>query len=172
MLNIVSPITYSLFTYPCPMWVHLHFPKLNNICHFSDHLTNFCNVSLSAYVCTVLNTFVLSANYLISHPNNYLYYISKLIWLPTPTSAAFHLKLVSSLISHPLLLLSVFCLSTMFVINWSYFPLYHRILIELTIFDVALYRMLSENINKSTGEPSPTHLVMSSNNIRDWLDKT
>ena len=26
--------------FPCPMCTHLNFPKLNNICHFSDHLTN------------------------------------------------------------------------------------------------------------------------------------
>ena len=26
--------------FPGPVCRHLHFPKLNNICHFSDHLTN------------------------------------------------------------------------------------------------------------------------------------
>ena len=66
MPNIVSPTKYSLFTFPCPMWMHLHFPKLNNICHFSDHMANlarsFHNVFLSASVFTVLNTFVSFAN--------------------------------------------------------------------------------------------------------------
>ena len=29
-----------MLVFPGPMCRHLHFPKLNNICHFSDHLTN------------------------------------------------------------------------------------------------------------------------------------
>ena len=52
--NIVLPIKYSLLTLPSPMWMHLHLPKLNNICPFLDHLTNLvrssCTVSLSASV--------------------------------------------------------------------------------------------------------------------------
>ena len=35
-----SPVIYSLSTFQCPVCMHLHFPKLNNICHFADHLTN------------------------------------------------------------------------------------------------------------------------------------
>ena len=64
--NIVLSIKYYLLTLPCPIWMHLHLPKLNYICHFSDHLTNLvrssCKVSFSALVFTVLNTFVSSAN--------------------------------------------------------------------------------------------------------------
>ena len=48
------------------MCIHLHFPKLNNICHFSDHLTNFsrssCKLCLFVALVTFLNTFVSSAN--------------------------------------------------------------------------------------------------------------
>ena len=46
--------------------MHLHFSKFNNICHFSDHLTNLsrssCKRCLSVSCLTLLNTFVLSAN--------------------------------------------------------------------------------------------------------------
>ena len=49
------------------MCIHLLFPKLNNICHFSDHLTNFsrssCKLCLSVSLVTFLNTFVSSANF-------------------------------------------------------------------------------------------------------------
>ena len=52
--------------FPCPMCIHLHFPKLNNICHFYDHLTNLsrssCKLCLSVSFVTFLNTFVSSAN--------------------------------------------------------------------------------------------------------------
>ena len=45
----------------------LHFPKLNNIYHISDHLPNlsiqFCKKMLSLSVLTFLNTFVSSANF-------------------------------------------------------------------------------------------------------------
>ena len=48
------------------MCIHLHFPKLNNICHFSGHLTNLsrssCTLCLSVTLVTFLNTFVSSAN--------------------------------------------------------------------------------------------------------------
>ena len=64
--STASPILYSLSVFPCPMWIHLHFPKLNNICHFPDHLTNFsrssCKLCLSVSLVTFLNTFVSSAN--------------------------------------------------------------------------------------------------------------
>ena len=55
--NIVLPIKHSLLTLPCPMWMHLHLPKLNNICPFSELLTNLvrssCKVSFSVSVFTV-----------------------------------------------------------------------------------------------------------------------
>ena len=42
------------------MCIHLHFPKLNNICHFSDHLTNLsmssCKFCLSPISLTFLNS--------------------------------------------------------------------------------------------------------------------
>ena len=64
--SIASPILYSSSMFPCPMCIHLHFPKLNNICHFSDHLTNLsrssCKLYLSVSLQTFLNTFVSSAN--------------------------------------------------------------------------------------------------------------
>ena len=45
---------------------HLHFPKLNNVCHFSYNLANlsrsFCKCCLSPPVLTFLNTFVSSTN--------------------------------------------------------------------------------------------------------------
>ena len=49
-----------------PVWRHLHFPKLNSICHFSDHSINLlrssCKCCLSASFFIFLNTFVSSAN--------------------------------------------------------------------------------------------------------------
>ena len=57
----------SVNMFPCPVCRHLHFLKLNNICHFSDHLTNlsrsFCKCCLSPSLLTLLNTFVSSANF-------------------------------------------------------------------------------------------------------------
>ena len=127
--NIVLPIKYSPLT--CPMWMHLHLPKLNNICHFSDQFTNLVRssytVSLSASVFTVLNTFVSSANLNTLHDKSSSKSFINIKHNMTPMEL--HSKLVSSMISPPLLLFTVFCLSTMLVSNWSYFPLYHRLLI-------------------------------------------
>ena len=57
------------------MCIHLHFPKLNNICHFSDHLTNLsrssCKLCLSVSFVTFLNTFVSSAN--LSTSRSFIY---------------------------------------------------------------------------------------------------
>ena len=36
----VSPILYFISIFSCSAGRHLHFTKLKNICHFSDHLTN------------------------------------------------------------------------------------------------------------------------------------
>ena len=51
LVRIVPPISYFLPVFPGHVCRHLHFPKLNNICHFSDHLTNLsmssCNFCLS-----------------------------------------------------------------------------------------------------------------------------
>ena len=121
--NIVLPIKYSLLTLPCPMWMHLHLPTLNNVCHFSDHLTNLvgssCTVSLSASVFTVLNTFVSSANLntLLGKSSSKSFININNNIGPNTDPYGTPLKLVSSLISPPLLLLSVFCLSTMLVSN-------------------------------------------------------
>ena len=65
LTSTASPISYSSSMFPCPMCIHLHFPKFN-ICHFSEHLTNLsrssCKLCLSVSFVTFLNTFVLSAN--------------------------------------------------------------------------------------------------------------
>ena len=46
---------------------HLHFPQLNNICHYSDHLTNLsmssCKFCLSQISFTFLNSLLSSANF-------------------------------------------------------------------------------------------------------------
>ena len=46
-----------------PVFRHLHFPKFNNICYFSDHLTNlsrsFCKCCLSPSLLTFLKMFVI-----------------------------------------------------------------------------------------------------------------
>ena len=53
---------------PGPVWRHLQFPKLNNICHLSDHLTHLsmssCNF-LSPISLVFLNSLVSSAHFLI-----------------------------------------------------------------------------------------------------------
>ena len=50
----VSPIFNLISKFPCPVCRHLHFPKFNNVCYFSDHLTNlsrsFCTCCLSPSV--------------------------------------------------------------------------------------------------------------------------
>ena len=65
--SIASPILYSSSMFPCPMCIHLHLPKCNNICHFSDHLTHLsrssCKLCLSVSLVTFLNTVVSSANF-------------------------------------------------------------------------------------------------------------
>ena len=57
---------YSSSIFPCPMCIHLDFPKLGNICFFSDHLTNLSKSSSKLYISvslvTFLNTLVSSAN--------------------------------------------------------------------------------------------------------------
>ena len=53
--------------FPGPVCRHLHFPKLNNICHFSGHLTNLsmssCKFCLSHISLVFLNSLVSSANF-------------------------------------------------------------------------------------------------------------
>ena len=53
--------------FPGPVCRHFHFPKLNNICHFSDHLTNLsvssCTFCLSPISIVFLNSLVSSANF-------------------------------------------------------------------------------------------------------------
>ena len=85
--STASPILYSSSMFPCPMCIHLHFPKLNNICHFSDHLTNLsrspCKLCLSVSLVTFLNTFVSSANFStlldMSSSKSFIYYIKNSI---------------------------------------------------------------------------------------------
>ena len=49
--NTAPPILYSSFMFPCCMCHYLHFPKLTNICHFSNYLTDLsrssCKLNLS-----------------------------------------------------------------------------------------------------------------------------
>ncbi len=57
-----------MLVFPGPMCRHfLHFPKLNNICNFSDHLTNLsmssCNLCLSQIFLVFVNSLVSSANF-------------------------------------------------------------------------------------------------------------
>ena len=53
--------------FPGPVCRHLHFPKLNNICHFSDHLINLsmssCNFCLSPISLAFLNSLASSASF-------------------------------------------------------------------------------------------------------------
>ena len=57
----VGSSTSAASMFPCPVGMHLHFPKLNNIYHFSDHLTNLsrssCKLCLSVSLVNFLNTF-------------------------------------------------------------------------------------------------------------------
>ena len=50
LLRIVPHISQFMPVFPGPVCRHLHFPKCNNICPFSDHLTNLampsCNFCL------------------------------------------------------------------------------------------------------------------------------
>ena len=52
VFSTVPPIVYCPSSFPCPVWRHLHFPKLNSICHFSEHSGNLlrssCKCCLSA----------------------------------------------------------------------------------------------------------------------------
>ena len=68
------------------MWRQLHFPKLNSICHFSDHSVNLlissCKCCLSASLLIFLNTFVSSANFntlLVMSSSKSLMYIKNTI---------------------------------------------------------------------------------------------
>ena len=67
LLRIVPPISSFMPVFPGPVCRHLHFPKLNNICHFSDHLTNLsmssCQFCLAPISFTFLNSLVSSANF-------------------------------------------------------------------------------------------------------------
>ena len=61
-------VTGLVFPGPvCRHIINLHFPKLNNICHFSDHLTNKsmspCNFCLSPISLAFQNSLVSSANF-------------------------------------------------------------------------------------------------------------
>ena len=63
----VSPISKFTSKFPCYVCRYLHFPKFNNICYFSDDLTNlsrsFCKCCLSPSLLNFLNIFVSSANF-------------------------------------------------------------------------------------------------------------
>ena len=67
LLRIVPPISYFMPDFPGPVCRHLHFPKLYNICHFSDHLTNLsmssCKLRLSLISLVSMNGLVSSAHF-------------------------------------------------------------------------------------------------------------
>ena len=66
-LRIVPPISQFMPAVSGPVCRHLHFRKLNNICHFSDHLTNLsmssCNICLSTISLVFLKRLVSSAHF-------------------------------------------------------------------------------------------------------------
>ena len=69
LLTFVSAnLQLSIYYYSFRL-LHLHFPKLNNICHFSDHLTNLsmssCKFCLSPISLVFVNNLVSSANFSI-----------------------------------------------------------------------------------------------------------
>ena len=87
---VFSTIVYCASSFLCPVWGHLHFPKLNSICHFSDHSVNLlrssCKCCLSASLLIFLNTFVSSANFntlLVMSSSKSLIYIKNKIGLST-----------------------------------------------------------------------------------------
>ena len=55
--SAASPILYSLSVFPCPVCMHLHVQKLNNICYFSDYLTNLSRSSWQFFICIIFNLF-------------------------------------------------------------------------------------------------------------------
>ena len=72
--------------FPCPACRHLHFWKLNNICHFSGHLINLsmssCSCCLSPFPLIFLKSLVSSANFnilLVTPSSRSLMYIKNKI---------------------------------------------------------------------------------------------
>ena len=134
---------------PCPMCIHLHFPKLNNICHFSDHFTNLsrssCKLCLSVSLVTFLNTFVSSANLStlldMSSSKSYIYiYILKIVEpntypCGTPLRTDFQFESSPSTITLCLLCVSHFSIQliTSLPIPWA-FSLRHRALVDSIFF--------------------------------------
>ena len=55
--------------FPGPVCRHLHFPKLNNICHFSDHLTN---LAISSCIFFISNFLSFSEQFSYHLPPGYL----------------------------------------------------------------------------------------------------
>ena len=139
--------------FPGPVCRHLHFPKSNNICHFSDHLTNLsmssCQFCLSPISLTFLNSLVSSANFNIlpvtPSSKSFMYTKNKIVpstdTCGTPLKTDFQLEtsrpqppFVSYMLAN--------CLS-----SWLYCFPYHVILTYILVFGVELYQMLSENLN-------------------------
>ena len=63
--TVVLTTIYCLYSFPCLVWRHLHFPKLNNVCHFSGPTVSFLRSPFKFYLCAsvliLLNAFVSSA---------------------------------------------------------------------------------------------------------------
>ena len=84
--RIVPPISQFTPVFPCLACRHLHFWKLNNICHVSDHLTNLsissCSCCLSPFPLIFLKSLVSSANFnilLVTPSSRSLMYIKNKI---------------------------------------------------------------------------------------------
>ena len=178
--STASPILYYSAMFPCPMCMHLHFPKFNNICHFSDHLTNLsrssCKLCLSASLVTFLNTFVSSANFStlldVSSSKSFIY-IKNSIGpntdpCGTPLRTDFQFEISPSTITLCLLWVSHFSIQfiTSLPIPWA-FSLSNNL--WCGTFAKAFWK---SKYTTSTGDPSSTHFVISFKNIRDWLDMT
>ena len=148
--------------FPGPVRRQLHFPKLNCICHFSDHLTNLsmssCHFCLSPISLFFMNSLVSSANFnmlpVTPSSKSSMYTKNKIgpstdPW-GTPLKTDFQLETSPS--TTTLCLLSVSHCSIQYCLHC--FP-YHVILTWVLVFDVELYQMLS-------GNPNRLHLPMSS----------
>ena len=66
VFSTVPPIVYCASSFPCPVWRHLYFPKLNSICHFSDHSINLLR-SMDELKVTVIKVLVRSILKWVGH---------------------------------------------------------------------------------------------------------
>ena len=116
LLNRASPI------FPCPMCMRLHFPKFNNICYFSDHLTNLsgssCKLCLSVSLVTFLNTFV-KLDMWITHPQLYSFTLmtSFILNVLLPQQFSIFFLIVTVLVQRPALVWSIIIIISTYTSN-------------------------------------------------------